>query len=120
MFCIGISVFFMLSFPLVGNPSGVVRSTQQYRKATRKIPAGMTSSISRHASFWNCRAVHFDRYLMLLICKDLSKDLQFIIFVIARLDRAIQRKSWIMTTVRTELGMNNLWLDPESEQTEGK
>ena len=38
VFCIGISVFFMLSFPLVGNPSGVVRSTQQYRKATRKIP----------------------------------------------------------------------------------
>jgi hypothetical protein len=57
---------------------------------------------------------------MLLICKDLSKDLQFIISVIARIDRAIQGKSRIMTIVRTEFDMNNLWLDLESEQTEGK
>jgi hypothetical protein len=51
-----VNVFLILSFPLVGNPSGVMRSTQKYRKA--KKDAGMIFLIPRPESFRDCRIVH--------------------------------------------------------------
>jgi hypothetical protein len=48
MLCIGFNIFRILSFPLVGNPSGVMRYPQQYSKAKKDSgQAGMTSLIPR-------------------------------------------------------------------------
>jgi hypothetical protein len=48
MLCIGFNIFRILSFPLVGNPSGVMRYPQQYSKVKKDSgQAGMTSLIPR-------------------------------------------------------------------------